>query len=203
MLTISIKYPNTLIVPGSVFIRSVNITNKIYIIKNGREFKEYENIFKLSEVDNFKEFRLSDPQYQDFLNIMNEVARTRGKKYSKYEVAILICADVSHVKEKNKDKLSIYLAPSYGLPPPKTAEDINTITQNVDIYIQPEGLDFETFVVKNQLFTSTVNCIENKLNKYENSIRCFTINVEPHVESHYVKYLKYKAKYIKLKTENK
>jgi hypothetical protein len=211
---ISLKFPNTLIVPGSVFIRSVNITNKIYIIKDGKVSKEhekiktfagFENIFKLSAVDNFKNF--DDPQYQDFLNIMNEVERTRGKKYSKYiynpkyEVAISICADVSPVEERNEAKLSIYLAPSYGLPPPIVEKTINEITKNVDIYIQPDGLNFETHVVKNPDFKGTFVCTKNELDKFENTIKCFTINVES--EPYRVKYLKYKAKYIKLKTGNK
>ena len=249
LLAISIKYPNTLIIPGSVFIRSFEIKNVTYIIKNGKILKEhmkinafdgFENIFKLSEVDKFKNFYdidgKYDKEYQLFLDKIKR-EKTIKKPYTKYinnleyEVAISICADVSPIKEKNKDKLSIFLAPSYGLPPPTSQIDIAHITQNIDIYIQPEGLNFETYVIQNPNFLGTFDNNENKLNKFENTIKCFTINVKQDIETgkqdietgkqdietgkqnietvkqdiekHYKKYLKYKVKYFKLKTKLK
>jgi hypothetical protein len=217
LLAISMKYPNTLIIPGTVFIRSSEIKNITYIIKNGNIIKEhskinafdgFENIYKLSEVDKFKNFYDSDGKYdKEYQQFLDKIKREKviKKLYTKYtnnleyEVAVSICADVSPIKEKEKNKLSIYLAPSYGLSPPIEASDINHITQNVDLYIQPEGLNFETYIVKNPMFLGTIDINENKLNKCENTIKCFTINVHQSTNMHYIKYLKYKAKYIKLK----
>ena len=85
---------------------------------------------------------------------------------------------------------------------PDTKKNIEIITENIDIYIQPEGLNFKTYVIKNPEFKGSFSCIENKLSKFENSIKCFTININSNTDAdkHFAKYLKYKAKYIKLKT---
>lgn len=222
LFSISLKYQDTLIIPGSVFTRPSNIENTLYGIKNGIKLFEYEKfntfvgfekIFKLSEVDTFKQFYEStgaiDPKYIEFQELKLRVANI--KKYTKYlkepnyEVAISICADNCPIKEeKNKEKLSIYFVPSYGLSMPDTKKNIEIITENIDIYIQPEGLNFETYVIKNPEFKGSFSCIENKLSKFENSIKCFTININSNTDAdkHFAKYLKYKAKYIKLKTKN-
>ncbi len=205
---LSDKYPKTLIIPGTLFERSSKIQNIAYLFENSQykrhekleTFTGFEDIFKLKEFDDFKSF--DDPKYLRIKQI-NKL----GKKHTKYtindtELTLAICSDTCPSNSRNHlAKLSIFLAPSYGLPPPSTPQLVEEITKNIDVYIQPDGLDWETHVVKNPNFTGNFTVNEIGLGKYTNTIKCFVVNINVPESNTKLKYYKYKNKYINLKKQ--
>ncbi len=209
LFELSDKYPKTLIISGTLFGRSNIINNTAYLFENGQyksfnklqTFTGFEDIFKLKEFDNFTSF--DDPKY---LRMIMSYTKMSGR-YTKYtindtEVTLAICSDTCPSNSRNQlAKLSIFLAPSYGLPPPSTPQLVEEITKNIDVYIQPDGLDWDTYVVKNPNFTGDFTVNEIGLGKYTNTIKCFVVNINVPKSNTKLKYYKYKNKYINLKKQ--
>ena len=169
---ISRKYSKTLIVPGTTFVKSYQINNRTYLILNGLIIKKHNKIQTFTGFGN-------DFDYNSYDCLSNNESCIKNIKFEhqNYNVNVSICADVCPVENRELGKLSIFLAPSYGLPSPTIPSEINIITENIDIYIQPDGSDLQTYIVKNPSFLGDFTIIEKSLNKFENIIKCFEINI--------------------------
>jgi predicted amidohydrolase len=178
---ISLKYPRTLIVPGTTFVKNFNsnfkrnIDNRTYLILNGSIIKNHNKIKIFAGFQD--DFDVDSLKYDKKGSYPTDVTF----EHKDYNVIISICADVSSIKTEKTDKLSIFLSLTYGLSPP-TLSEINRITNNIDIYIQPDGLALQTYLVKNPSFLGDFTIIEKSLDKFENIIKYSEINITQTIE---------------------